>query len=352
MRGKNRKGGIVVDRGGLLTTVQDRGRFGYQQYGMPTAGALDDFAYSVGNLLVGNPQETASLEITLQGPTLVFRQTVLISVTGAPIEPRVNGEEVPQWQGIEVKEGDTLSFGALQEGCRCYLSVAGGFKLPKIMGSQSTCMRARIGGYQGRSLKQGDQLPLALAGERVKELPVYRYPSRRIPRYFSSRELRVVMGPQEDYFTRKSVRVFLNGEFTLDTTSDRMGCRLEGPLLQHRGSSDLVSDGMPLGAVQVPGHGNPMVMLKDRPTTGGYPKIATVITADIWKIAQLKPGEKVYFKKVSLKAAREARRELERSISPDTLKRLPTVTPSKRDYRIYHVTVEGKSFRVYLRETE
>ncbi len=302
---------------GPLTTVQDFGRTGYQQYGVPTSGALDDYAFRLGNLLVGNDEGAASLEITLFGCQLRALRDTMIAVSGADLAPTINGSPAPAWESLWIKCGQLLSFSQLRKGCRAYLAVAGGIRVPEVMKSASTCVRAGIGGLNGRPLRKGDILR-ADAG--VTSAKTARIPAKYIPAYGNDLTLRVVLGPQDDCFTNEGISTFLNSEYTVSTQADRMGYRLDGPLIKHRSGADIVSDGIPLGAIQVPGDGLPIILLADRQTTGGYTKIATTISVDIPKVAQAKPGDKIRFQQVEEAQAVDLRQKYEQQI--DTIKSL------------------------------
>jgi biotin-dependent carboxylase-like uncharacterized protein len=280
---------------GPLTTVQDLGRTGYQQYGVPTSGALDDYAFRLGNLLVGNDEGAASLEITLFGCQLRALRETLIAITGADLAPTINDRPAPAWESLWLKSGQVLSFTRLRKGCRAYLAVAGGIRVLEVMQSASTCVRAGIGGLNGRPLRKGDVFK---AHEGDASAKAARIPTRYIPAYSHDLALRVILGPQDDYFTDEGISTFLNSEYIVSAQADRMGYRLEGPVIQHRTGADIVSDGIPLGAIQVPGDGLPIILLADRQTTGGYTKIATIISVDIPKVAQAKPGDSIKFQQV------------------------------------------------------
>lgn len=281
---------------GPLTTVQDLGRFGYQQYGVPTSGALDNYAFRLGNLLVGNEERAASLEITLFGCRLRTLQDIKVAITGADLGATVNGEPATVWESLVLKRGDVLYFSRLNSGCRAYLAIAGGIDVPEVMKSASTYVKAGIGGLDGRPLQKGDSIK---AKASAASAAIARIPTEYIPAYESQITLRVVLGPQDDCFTREGIGTFLNSEYIVSIQADRMGYRLEGSRIAHRGESDIISDGIPLGAVQVPGDGLPIILLADRQTTGGYTKIATVIRVDMPKIAQAKPGDRVKFQQVT-----------------------------------------------------
>ncbi|AVX21753.1 biotin-dependent carboxylase uncharacterized domain-containing protein [Carboxydocella sporoproducens DSM 16521] len=305
---------IRVIKPGLLTTIQDRGRFGYQQWGIPVAGAMDEYALRIANLLVGNPEGEACLEITLLGPTLEFQAEGVIALTGADLGARLNGQDLPLWQALQVQKGDKLEFTGVKAGCRVYLAVAGGFEVPVVMGSKSTYVRGQIGGFAGRSLRKGDEI-----GIRVPRVDLRRLINRTVPREYRYEFtnpilVRVVLGPQDDAFTEDGIRTFLEGQYQVTNEADRMGYRLDGPKIQHKTSPDIISDGIVMGSIQVPGHGLPIIMMADRQTTGGYTKIATVITADLNKIAQAKPGDAIRFQAVSIEEAHEIYRAYEEKI--------------------------------------
>ena len=295
---------IEVLHPGLLTTVQDLGRTGYQRFGVSVSGAVDPRSAAVANILAGNPDGEAVLECTVLGPQLRFDAPAVIAVTGADLGPTLDGIPVENYRALRVQAGQTLRFTGPKCGCRAYLAVSGGLDVPEVMGSRSTYMKAKIGGWHGRKLEKGDVLPLRAPGTEPKALE-----NRALAPEFRGRSeytLRVVMGPQDDAFTPGGVSAFLSGVYTVTPEFDRMGCRMEGPEIEHNGSADILSDGIAFGAVQVPDSGQPIVMLADRQTTGGYTKIANVISADFRLLGQLKSGDRVRFEKVSLSAAQEA----------------------------------------------
>ncbi len=296
---------------GPLSTVQDLGRYGYQQYGVPPSGAIDNYAFRIGNLLVGNEETAASLEITLFGCQLCVLKDTVIAITGADITPALNGDPLPMWESVSVDCGDRISFPRLRSGCRAYLAVTGGIDVPRVMASASTYTKAGIGGLKGRKLRREDILQTAKAAPTTVGL---RVPPEHIPLYIQQIELRVILGPQENYFTEDGIRTFLQSKYTVSSQANRMGYRLEGPCIQHKENADIISDGIPFGAVQVPGDGLPIILLADRQTTGGYTKIATVISTDISKVAQAKPGDKVRFQQVTEDEARIALEEYEQRI--------------------------------------
>ncbi len=296
---------------GPFTTVQDMGRYGFQQFGVPVSGAMDQFAYRVANLLVGNHQGAAALEITAFGPRLEVLSEADVAVTGADIPLLLDGEEVPRWASVPVRPGQVLSFGPLRGGCRAYLAVSGGIDVPLVMGSRSTCVGARIGGYEGRPLTKGDVLRKG-DGELLKRPRVL--PEDLVPTYPRQWELRAIPGPQDDHFD-EGLDVFFSAEFVITPRANRMGYRLQGPEVRHKEGmpKGIISEASVPGAVQVPPDGQPIVLGLEQ-TVGGYTKIATVITVDMDRLAQAKPGEKVRFQRVDLKTAHALYREREEKL--------------------------------------
>jgi antagonist of KipI len=305
----------VLD-GGMLTTVQDLGRTGYERFGVPVAGAMDPFALRAANWLVGNPPEAAALEITLAGPRLRATEKCLVAVTGADLGLRVNGWDLPAWKAVFVRQGWTIESrrGAARcapVGCRAVLAVAGGIDVAPVMDSRSTYLSGGFGGFEGRALRRGDLVPVGPVGFHLPERAGRTFPHHLIPSCSDAPTIRVVLGPQDDYFTDEGIATFLSGEYEVSSASDRMGCRLQGPQIVHKDATGIISDGIPLGAVQVPPDGQPIVMLADRQTTGGYPKIATVISADIPLLAQCVPGQsRVRFEAVGIEEAQASYREM------------------------------------------
>lgn len=296
---------------GFLTTVQDGGRYGYQQYGVPVSGAMDRYAFMAANLLVGNGDDDACLEISLLGPLLRVISDTVVSLTGADLSATLNNRPLPMWEAVHVSAGDSISFGEPRRGCRSYLAVAGGIDVPPVMGSRSTYVKSGIGGFQGRALRSGDRLS---SGQARRKTPGARMPMQYVPRYQSDHTLRVVLGPQDDHFTTTGIETFLGSEYRVSARADRMGYRLEGPTIEHRAGADIVSDGIPAGAVQVPADGLPIVLLADRQTTGGYAKIATVCTVDLPELSQACLGERVRFSRVTEKEAHQLLKEHDEAI--------------------------------------
>ncbi|MBI2461849.1 MAG: biotin-dependent carboxyltransferase [Candidatus Rokubacteria bacterium] len=294
--------GLFVVEPGPQTTVQDLGRPGYLRYGIPPSGPMDREAFCLANRLVGNPESAAGLECTVQGPRLEIRQESVVAVTGAEMPFRINGQPAPLWQAVLVRPGDLLQLGMVKTGCRAYLAAAGGIDVPPALGSRATYLRGRLGGVEGRALQKGDLLPVGVPPERLDAVEGRRVRPDLVPSYPQEVECRVILGPQDDRFTPEGIEAFLAGPYQVTPQVDRMGYRLKGPGITYRHGHDIVSDGIPLGGVQVPG-GQPIVLLVDRQSTGGYTKIATVITPDIARIGQTKPGHGIRFRRVSLAKA-------------------------------------------------
>jgi biotin-dependent carboxylase-like uncharacterized protein len=303
---------VHVAAPGLLTTIQDRGRVGYQHLGVPVSGALDPISLQAANLLVGNPAHTGALEVACVGPTLIAEaDSVRIAVAGAdavievlPEATAAAGRRVAALQSLRLRRGEALRIGALTGATVLYVAVEGGFDIAPVLGSVSTDMRGGIGGWHGRALAAGDRLPLrhAHAAERG-EVCLEDFSVGPRPR------VRVTKGPQDDHFSDSEVAAFLATVYTVGPSADRMGMRLTGRVLEHSRGFDITSDGIAPGSIQVPGNGAPIVLLADRQTTGGYPKIATVISADLPALARLPVGSKVSFEAVTIEAAQAAHRE-------------------------------------------
>ena len=289
---------------GALTTVQDAGRYGYQSSGIQTSGVMDHKAYEEANALVGNTGGEAVLEATLFGGVMEVTADTVAAVTGADMEPKVNNVPCGMNRPVLLRAGDTLSLDMAKSGCRSYIAFAGGVDVPVVLGSRSTNMKCRMGGYEGRPLQTGDAFETGLweeeAAERYEEVRDRSFPAEA---YTSPIEVRVIEGPQAEYFTEKGKETFYSARYTISDQSDRMGYRLEGEAIESVDGTDIISDGIAFGAVQVPASGRPIVLLADRQTTGGYAKIATVCSFDIPRLVQGKPGDTVCFRRISLEEA-------------------------------------------------
>ncbi len=295
--------GIRILKGGMLTTVQDLGRTGYQSQGFSVAGVMDVRSFKIANLLLDNPENEAVLEFTLIGPTLEFTSATIIAITGGDFEPTVNGEPVPMYTALYINKGDVLKLGSAKTGSRGYVAFSSYLEIPVVMGSRCTNMKSSLGGFKGRKLLAGDYINF-----RIKRRYLPFFLSRKLDlNEFDqmSAELRVVMGPQDDKFSRQGIETFLNSEYTVTSDFDRMGCRLEGPFIAPKETSDIISDGISFGSVQVPSHGKPIILLSDRQTTGGYAKIATVASVDIPKLVQRKTDHKIRFRAITVQEAQK-----------------------------------------------
>jgi len=297
---------IEVIKPGLLTTVQDLGRRGYQEFGVGVAGALDPFALSAANLLVGNPEGAAGLEITLLGPTLKFHRDTIFSLAGADLDPRLDGEPIANWTCHFGPSGSILSFKTKRCGLRTYLAVSGGIDVPLIMGSRSTYLLGKFGGLEGRALKYGDFLPILSPPGNCRDHVGMVFPEEFRPPYRKNPTLRVILGPFHDFFTEDSVHLFLSTPYGITPESDRMGYRLQGAPLQRQKPEELISCGLANGTIQVPPNGQPILLLAERQTIGGYPIVATAIHADLPLAAQCVPGDELRFSPVSIEEAQEA----------------------------------------------
>ncbi len=313
---------IHVLRPGLFTTIQDLGRYGYQRFGVSVSGAMDPWAITVGNRLLGNPDQAAGLEVTMQGPELLFEEALSIAVTGADLSPTINGVAMPMWTVVVMPAGSRLQFGMRRGGVRAYLTVAGGIDGPLILGSRSTHVRSGLGGLAGRALKQWDRLDVGPARTAGSNYVGRTLPEPHRPRYRTSVTARVIRGPQADRFTDDAWQRLASSPYRLTLESDRMGYRLQGPALTPRTSADIVSDAVSVGSIQVPADGLPILLMADCQTTGGYAKLATMIAADRSLAAQLFPGDSLSFRVVTPDKASELFRsshaELERVLPPHT----------------------------------
>ena len=296
---------------GLLCTIQDLGRVGSQALGMPVAGALDPRALRIANTLVGNPEGMAALEIRISGPTFrVVADSVRIALVGtaAPITILApSRRSVPSMRSVRLSRGAEFRIGAIPDSACCYLAVEGGFDVPSVYGSQSTYLRGEIGGFEGRALREGDRIPLnsgsASPGpDNAATLPLE--PDSNGP-------IRVVLGPQANYFSKAGIETFLGSPYSVTRDADRMGLRLDGPVIEHELGFNITSDGIVTGSIQVPGTGLPIVLLVDHQTTGGYPKIGTVISADLPRLGRMRPSTVLTFKAVEVAEAERLRRAQE-----------------------------------------
>ncbi len=339
---------MKIVKPGMYTTIQDVGRYNYQKSGMTASGAMDQFSLRVANILVGNSDSEACLEATLFGLKIKFEGDALIAVTGANLQPMLNGMAIEMWSGVKVLDGDELSFGTAKSGCRSYIAIARGIDVPEVMGSKSTYVKGNVGGFEGRMLRAGDEIKIGSVDENnctsIKKLPI-----GLIPSYSKDNIVRVVMGPQDDYFTKDGIYTFLDYEYEVTNEADRMGYRLSGPKIFHKIGADIISDGITMGSVQIPGDGAPIIMMADRQTTGGYTKIATIITPDINIVGQLKPGDSIRFKLISIEEAHRIYRKYIKgfdSIRESVIKLGCSTISGKR----LKVRVNNKEYEVIVEE--
>ncbi|CAH0344331.1 biotin-dependent carboxyltransferase family protein [Bacillus sp. CECT 9360] len=301
---------ITITKPGLLTSIQDLGRYGFQKFGVIASGVMDPISHRIANLLVGNEENAPTIEITLLGPTIEFNESALISICGGDLSPTIDGKPVRLWRSVLVKKGSTLQFGKCRSGCRAYLAVAGGYVVQSIMQSKSTYLRAEIGGFNGRALQAGDQVSFNPPGELSTKVIQYlarnlsphafvqsewSVASDLIPNNKNSPSIQVIKGRQFDLFTKESQNMLFENVFEITSQSDRMGYRLKGSILSLDKAEEMISEAVNFGTIQVPADGNPIVLLADRQTTGGYPKIGQIATVDLPLLAQGKPGDRIRF---------------------------------------------------------
>ena len=294
---------IEILRPGLLTTIQDGGRRGFQAFGVPVCGAMDWNSLAVANILAGNVWDEAALEVTALGPMIRFCRDAVFALAGADFSAQLNGAPLPANSAFLAHEGDILELNAAKGGFRTYLAVSGGFDIPVFLASRSTCLSAHFGGFEGRALRKGDKIPLREPQLWQKGLPKRFYE----PVPSEQQSIRVVLGPQHEAFSEEGLDTFFHTEYKLGKDCDRMGCRLEGHAISLRDgvTPNILSDGVAMGSIQVP-NGQPIVMMADRQTTGGYVKLGAVITADLPILAQKRPGDTVCFTCVSMQEAHTA----------------------------------------------
>ncbi|MEH0156610.1 biotin-dependent carboxyltransferase family protein [Limibacter armeniacum] len=290
---------IEVIKPGLYTTIQDSGRLGYQKLGVPASGVMDTYAYRLVRWLVQAPPNAPVLEITLTGPTLHFHAPTTIALTGADISPRLNNHPISMYTSIPVAAGDILSFGKLVKGYRTYLAISDKLEIPEVMDSCSTYAYGKFGGLNGRPLEKGDTIAFQ-ANAPIEQRVV---PIELIPHYAQIFTARIITGPEHHQLTSETTQKFYSNEYKVSTESNRMGYRLEGATLTHLHQADIISSGIVSGTIQVPGNGNPIITMADSQTTGGYARLGTICQVDLPFVAQLKPGDAIRFKKISVPMA-------------------------------------------------
>lgn len=307
---------VKVLQPGMLATIQDLGRFGLQKFGVIVGGAMDSNSLRIANLLVGNTEGEGALEVTLFGTSLLFESDELIAITGGNLQPTVDGNEVPMWQPLLIRKGSILKFNAAISGSRAYVAFGGGIQVPEVMGSKSTYIRAGIGGFQGRKLQKNDVFECNTRTESGEDLfdqlqkkasylswSVHYSP---FVTFKKTQTIRIIRGSEYERFDGGSLHKFLSTPYTISTQSDRMGYRLEGQNIRLKEPFELLSEGVTFGTIQVPPNGQPIILMADRQTTGGYPKIGQVISADLPALAQMQANSHVFFKEVTLEEAQWA----------------------------------------------
>ncbi|MBD3615117.1 MAG: biotin-dependent carboxyltransferase family protein [Gracilimonas sp.] len=291
-------GKLEVLDGGLITTVQDKGRFGYRNFGIPVSGVMDEHAYQLANRLVANPKDAPVLEFTVQGGTFRFHTQAVIGITGAEADIFVNDHASQTNRTIAVNVGDIVKISRVKAGCRIYMAIAGEWEIEKIMDSYSTCMPAGFGGFKGRKLKKGDVIFWKLSSEEIKTREV---PKEFIPHYSTRQKIRIIAGPEWDWLTENQQLFFLETGFKISTQSNRMGIRLESEAKIQTEKREMKSAPVVPGIIQLPQDGNPIILMKDAQSVGGYPRIAKVIDADLWRLGQIWSGNEISFNLIGMK---------------------------------------------------
>ena len=310
---------IEVQAPGMLTTVQDLGREGYGPLGVSASGAADAVSLRIGNRLVGNGESAAALEMTLLGGTFVFADGGVIALTGCDFGATLDDAPLELWASVTLKPGQTLKCGATKSGARCYLCVQGGIEVKLFLGSASKHLLSGLGGFEGRALRKGDVLRVASAKEAFRTFRSKKVPEGLLAQLAPRKILRVTPGPQAAWFSAAAQETFHESSYRLTEDSNRMGLRLEGPPIPASVQGEMVSEGVALGAVQIPAGGQPIILFVEQQTTGGYPKIANVISADFHAIGQLRPRDELRFEPVDMETARKLLREQESLLASDDL---------------------------------
>lgn len=300
---------IEIITPGLLTTVQDFGRVGVMKNGFTQNGAMDRYSMTVANRLCGNCDSAPVLEMTVLGVTARFTQDTVMCVSGADFGAKINDKPIKRNKAYKINKGDILSMGAAKSGMRAYLAVAGGIVGEYVFGSASTNLKFAFGGHFGKKLQSGDVLSIGTGAFPLGEIDKWEIPESE---YSKDAQLRVVLGPQNEMFTDEDIRLFLSQKYEVNAQSDRMGIRLSGEPLKSKNGMDIISDGIVFGSVQVPNSGEPIILMADHQTTGGYAKIATVISVDLPRASQLSVGNTVRFKSVTVEEAEQEAKKQKR----------------------------------------
>jgi len=329
----------VLD-GGILTSVQDLGRFGYQEYGVSPSGAMDIFSAKLGNFLLGNEQNCAVLECTVKGIDIEFLEPSIFAITGAYCDAKLNHWSIRLFRTIKARKGDILKLGFCKSGLRTYLAFLGGIDVPLVMNSRSTNLKAKFGGFEARALKKGDEL--ACFQKDFKQVKYLTLKREFLPKYEKNLEISIILDAQSDAFADCEKDKFFSNEYEISKDFDRMGIRLNGEEICHKKSADIISDGISFGSIQIPGNNQPIIMMSDRQTTGGYTKIGTVSSTDLPKLAQAGSGIKISFKKISLED------------SQNKLKTTPSFESICRELRRskiknYFLHINGRTFKTSIK---
>lgn len=293
-------GMLKIEKAGLSSTIQDLGRYGYQSKGVSVSGAMDQLAMKLANILVGNPQNTACIEMTMKGDRITFSKDTTIAICGADFDFEINGKSINTNESIPILSGDELTSGYGKGGMRAYLSIKGGLKIDEVLGSKSTSVREKLGGHLGRALKNGDCLSYVSSNAYLKQR---RVPDEITNLIYKQRAVRFIYSAEMERFTEEGVKIFETETYSVTNHSNRMGYRLEGPTIETKSGSDMISGAVNFGSIQVPGSGQPIVMMADRQTVGGYVKIGQVIQTDLPYLSQKMPGMKVTFENVTVEEA-------------------------------------------------
>jgi len=315
---------IRILQPGLLATIQDLGRFGSQKYGVIVGGAMDYLAVRIANILVGNEEKEATIEITMFGTELQFEKECLIAITGGNLNPTIDGKKAPMWRPILIQKDEILKFTSPISGCRAYVAFSGGLQVPEVMNSKSTYTQANIGGYKGRELRQGDVLYCGEVSER-SEIFIHQLKEKKQPFHWSmnyasfytfqeTETIRILEGSEFNRFERDSQQSFLEEPYKITINANRMGYQLEGAKLNLINQFELLSEGVTYGTIQVPTNGQPIILMAERQTIGGYPKIGQVISVDLPRLAQMQPGHSINFRTISIAEAEELLLQQEREI--------------------------------------
>lgn len=315
---------VKILKPGLLSTIQDLGRFGSQKYGVIVGGAMDSLSVRIANILVGNEEGEATIEITMFGTELEMLEETILAITGGNLNPVIDGKNVPMWRPILIQKGQVLKFTAPSSGSRAYISLSGGIEVPEVMGSKSTHAHAKIGGHKGRELQKGDILSCGEITERgeifMKQLKEENVPFEWFADYSAfyispePNKIRILKGSEFDYFDEASQKIFFKHPYKLTINANRMGYQLEGSKLALTKQFELLSEGVTYGTVQVPSNGQPIILMAERQTTGGYPKIGQVATVDLPRLAQLQPRDEIEFEMITINEAEKLLMKQEENI--------------------------------------